>query len=198
MRYFKNKCEAAWYWFAVAYNTSLLGLFPREIGHKLKGGGTVGSLIGVGVAWALEYSGYTWMSFILMPTMFALSMVTLPAAECFLAIRWGAMRRHKGDEAVVRDYNVTNIDEVIPSLGFGIIAHYCHDSWWLTMIVLTVIFRVIDAKKPWPVNTAEEWAKPYYPLDVHLDDLMGMAMAIAIVELPHWYFCHSPGIPFLD
>jgi len=188
VRYFKNRLEAAWYWFAVAYNTSLLGLFPREIGRKLRGGSTIGSLVGLGIAWALERSGCTWVSFILVPSLFALSMITIPAAECFLAIRWGAMRRHKGEEEVTRDYNVTNMDEVIPSLVFGIIAHYCHDNWWPMMIIMVLIFRIIDAKKPWPVDAAENWAKPYYPFDVHLDDLVGMLMTIAIVELPHWYF----------
>lgn len=198
MRYFSSKWEAAWYWFAVTYNTSGLGLFPRKIGRKLKGGGTIGSLVGLGIAAALEHAGCTWMSFILMPVMFFLSMATLPSAECFLALRWGPMRRHKGTEEVTKDYNATNNDEVIPGLGFGIVAHYCHSNWWLAAIVMTLIFRVIDAKKLWPVNVAEEWAKPRYPLDVHLDDLVGMAMTIMIVELPHWYFQHSAGIPFLD
>lgn len=198
MRYFKSRYEAAWYWFSVAFCTCGLGLFPRKIGRKLKGGGIIGSAVGLGIAAILEHTGYMWVAIALAPALFGLAMLCIPPAECFLAIRWGALRRHKGEEEVTRDYNVDNIDEVIPGLIFGLVAHLHGDNWWVAAGGMTIIFRFVDAYKIWPVNIVEKWAKRWYPLDVLLDDIVGMVETIAIYELGNWYFNISPGIPFLD
>lgn len=174
-------------WIALVFCTCGFGLLPKKIGLKLKGGGMIGSAVGLLLAAALEHTGNSWMSIGLIPILLNLGLWATPPAERLLALRWGPMRRHKGEKEVVRDYNVVNIDEVIPGLLFGLIACF-HSSWWMAAIGMTFIFRFVDSGKPWPVNVVEDRLQHRYPLDVFMDDLAGAVYAVLIFEAANWYF----------
>lgn len=180
-----------WQWLAVAYCTSGLGLLPRRIGHKLKGCGTIGSIVGLGLATGLELYNLTWLSLILVPIMIGLAWIAIPPAEIVLSKWWGAMRRHKGIHLATRDYNVVNIDEVIPGLIIVLAAHWLHPQFWkwlITATLMTALFRMFDSQKPWPINMVEKKLEPHYPWDVLTDDLVGVVITIAVFEAAYHFF----------
>lgn len=166
-------------WLALFLSTGFLtGLVPEWIHPKLKGkgGGFMGSLVGLALLYPLWTQHWCDTPELLLIT----CILTFPPlgtwivgeGERMMFVLWGPRRRHTGD-MVESDFNQTNYDEIVGMFWAALIVWPLHEpgnTWPLLGIFM--IFRVLDTKKPWPISYVEKkWQFSHPAISVIADDV---------------------------
>ncbi len=125
------------------------------VGYLPVAPGTAGSVMGIGLWWALNQTHHLWLRCLLLMLAIALAVWSAGAAA--------ELMHHPDPSSVI-------IDEIVamPLVLIGLGAH-----WW-HVVVAFALFRVFDIWKPPPVSNAEDFSGG---VGIVLDDLFAAAYA---------------------
>ena len=147
-----------------------------------KGGGTAGSLVGLLVQLALLEYAWQVPAAIAIAT-FAIGLAVVGPAERFMLAIWGPRLKHVGHEKVREDFNETCFDEfhaVFVYDAFFRLFPMTQEEHLALLFAGFVIFRVLDAKKPWPIGWIERrWHGTAFGIMV--DDTVAAAITAGLL-----------------
>lgn len=123
--------------------------------------GTIGSVVGIGLWWALNRTHHLWLRYLLLVLAIVVAVWTAGAASDLM--------HHPDPSSVV-------IDEIVamPLVMIGLGAH-----WWHVAVGFAM-FRLFDIWKPPPVRDAENFSGG---IGIVLDDLLAAVYACAATHL---------------
>lgn len=176
-------------WIALAISSGLFtGFVGSLVGKPGKAGGTAGSVVVLIIQLWLLSAGLGVHVSLMLCSFFVGWIVCGPGERLMLEL-WGPRKRHTGEE-VIGDFNETCVDEVHGQF-LAALPLWIWNDWplgripWL--LVAFVIFRICDAKKPWPVNVIEQRFKGT-TFGIMIDDTIAALLPVIILVITHFTY----------
>jgi len=182
--------------------TCFTGFLPWLVRKRGKGGGLIGSVVGVViVALVFASEGFSEPSFVVLcltSFLLCIGVFAVQDAEKVMLLKWGRRPRHTG-ECAYHDFNETNIDEFVGQMIALLPLCFVHEHmhfitelhFYTLLLTGLALFRVFDTTKWLGISRVEKWSTLNTALPIMFDDVLagiyaGIVLVVAFI-LPTWY-----------